>query len=141
MSKTKYVLLKEPVTFNGAIVEAEEVVELGALSAKALIDEGKAVEVTPDAETGKALEGAGSPGSGDNTDPHQVVPSEPKIDPENDKDKDLELTKKALNDKFNRDPLAEEAKAVGVEFPYDAKKGEIIQAVIEAGKAEVLLEK
>jgi hypothetical protein len=46
---------------------------------------------------------------------------------------------KALDDKYKRDELATAAKDAGVEFPYDAKKAEIIEAVMTAGKAETLL--
>lgn len=136
MTKTKFVFLDEAVTFNGSTVEAGEVIELGELSAQALIKEGKGREATPDAETAKALEGAGSPGSDDKGDQHLTPSEDPKKPTE-----ELELITKALNDKYNRDPLAEAAKEVGVEFPYDAKKGEIIEAVIKAGKAEALLHK
>jgi hypothetical protein len=135
--KTKHVFLKENVTFNGSIVEAGEVIELSEKSAQALINEDKAAEATPDEETAKALEGVGSPENDETGDPH-LTPSEDQKDQAGEA---LELITSALNAKYNRDPLAEEAKAVGVEFPYDAKKGEIIQAVIEAGKAEVLLAK
>jgi hypothetical protein len=137
MTKTKYVFLKENVTFNGSIVEAGEVIELSEKSAQALINEDKAAEAIPDEETGKALEGAGSP-ENDETGNKHLTTSE---DPEKTAGEELELITSALNAKYNRDPLAEEAKAVGVQFPYDAKKSEIIQAVIEAGKAEVLLAK
>lgn len=149
MSNTKYVLLDEAVTFNGAIVEAGEVIELTAKSAQALVNEGKGRHAEPDEETNKALggqnggkspEGTESSKTGETPDPHLT----PSADPNNeagDENEDLALVKKALNDKYTRDELADEAKKVGVEFPYNAKKGEIIDAVIKAGKADVLLQK
>jgi hypothetical protein len=115
--KTKFLLLNEALTFNGAIVEAGDVIELSELSADALINEEKAVEVEPDKETRKALKGEMSPEG------KEATGSDDK------------------GDKYTRDKLAEEAKAVEVEFAYDAKKGEIIDAVAAAGKAEVLLAK
>lgn len=46
---------------------------------------------------------------------------------------------KALNAQYTRDALAEAAKLAGVEFPYDARKDDIVAAVINQGKAAVLL--
>jgi hypothetical protein len=132
---TKFLLLKEDLTFNGATVEAGEIIELPEMSAQALIDEEKAEEVEP--EGGKLPDGTEDPGNDDKGD-GRPNPSEGS---EDDTSKQLDLTKKALNDKYTRDDLAKEAKAIEVEFAYDAKKGEIIEAVVTAGKAEVLLAK
>ncbi|PAQ15065.1 hypothetical protein CD798_08460 [Bacillaceae bacterium SAOS 7] len=52
---------------------------------------------------------------------------------------DYEDLKKELDAAFNRDPLASEARAAGVQFDSNAKKEEIIHAVITQGKAEQLL--
>lgn len=114
-----YFLLKEPVTFSGAIVEAEEVIELTELSGKALVAEGKAIEVTPDDETLKEL---------------QDATGEPGQEPD-----DEALLIKALDDQYKKPELVEAAKAAGVEFPYDATKEAIIKAAIEQEKAEALL--
>lgn len=46
---------------------------------------------------------------------------------------------KALDAQYKKDPLIAEAKAAGVEFAFDATKPVIINAVIDQGKAEVLL--
>lgn len=134
---TKHVLLTAPVTFNGAHIEAGEVIELGELSAQALIEEGKAKAAEPTAETKDALERPETPQEGEDADPH-LTPSE---DDEEPAEEELARMTKALNAKYTRDDLADEAKAVGVEFAFNAKKGEIIQAVIEADKADVLLQK
>ncbi|WP_332648888.1 hypothetical protein [Lysinibacillus sp. 54212] len=126
-NKTKRVHLLAAITLNGAIVEAGKTEELSLLSANALIAEGKAEEV--------AQEGTGGQQKGATELNEQNSGGAPKVPTED----ELTLLRKALDDKYNRDPLAEEAKKVGVEFPYDAKKAVIIEAVIEAGKAEALL--
>lgn len=48
-------------------------------------------------------------------------------------------TKKALDAQYKRDELYEAAKAANVEIAFDAKKAEIVDAVVAQGKAEVLL--
>ncbi|WP_433958544.1 hypothetical protein [Cytobacillus horneckiae] len=132
--KTKTLLLLNTITYNGTFVEVDEVIELPEKSAQALIEEGKAKEVKADKETKEALDDRKSDGEDS---PH-LIPSDGK---ENAGEDEATLSAKALDDKFNRDALAEVAKQVGVEFPYNAKKGEIIRAVLEAEKADVLLEK
>jgi len=52
---------------------------------------------------------------------------------------DLTMIRKAFDAQYKRDEIYEAAKAVGVEISYDAKKGEIIEAVIAAGHADTLL--
>lgn len=126
---TKKVLLKTAVTKDGGIFEAGEMLELGSLSANALIAEGKAVEVSSEA-TGEPTDEE----RGKKEETHSEVS-------ESVTDEATALLRKALNEKYNRGPLAEEAKNVGVEIPFDAKKNEIIEAIIEAGKAEFLLAK
>lgn len=117
-----YFLLTVAVTFNGAHVEAGEVIELTEKSGQALVEEDKAVEVEPDGETLKALQEPAGEG-GQEPDPAEADAK----------------TVKALDDQYKRDELATAAKEAGVEFAYDAKKGEIIAAVMEQGKAEALL--
>ncbi|MGP9042108.1 DUF7210 family protein [Cytobacillus kochii] len=136
MKKIKQIILNEPVTFNGAIIQAGEVLELSELSAKALVEEGKGEEVTAE-ENQNPPEGTEVTEEGGKA-KEDLRHSENKEDGAGD---DTALVVKALEDKYNRDPLAEAAKGVGVEFAFNAKKGEIIQAVIQAGKAEVLLQK
>lgn len=134
----KYLLLNEALTFNGAIVEAGEVIELPEKSAQALIEEGKAKEVIPDEETGKALGGVGSPGNDETTDPHLT----PSNNPENEPGEELELIKKALSDKYEDvEALREVAKEVDIAVAWNAGKDTVINKIIEAGKAEAVLAK
>ncbi|MED3571957.1 hypothetical protein [Cytobacillus praedii] len=137
--EAKYVLLTESITFNGAIIGEGEIVQLPIKSAKALIEEGKGITPVPDEKTAKTLEGALSLNTGDNGNPH-LSPSE---DPKDQTEEELSLIRKALDDKYKGGipTLKEHAKEAGVEFPYDANKGEIIEAVITAGKAEAVLAK
>ena len=53
---------------------------------------------------------------------------------------EIEKLKAALDAKYKRDELAKAAKEIGVEFKYNAKNAEIIDAVVAAGKAEALLQ-
>lgn len=101
--------LIEQVTFNGAHVEAGEEIELSEISAQALIAEGKAEALEPEA------------------------PKTPDDSPADDK--------AALDKKYTSKipELKEHAKAADVEFKHDATKAEIIDAVIEAGKAADVL--
>jgi hypothetical protein len=147
MSKTMHVILTQAITLGGSIVAADEVVELTEKSAQALIDEGKAEAVEPDEETGKALNAAGSPGSDETGDPH-LTPSEDGKDgtdgqPAANNEEEIEKLRKALDDKYKGEipALKDHAKEVDVQFAHDATKGEIIAAVIEAGKGEAVLAK
>ena len=101
--------LIEQVTFNGAHIEAGEEIELSEKSAKALIAEGKAESLEP-------------------------VESEKQ-------DESPADDKAALDKKYTSKipELKEHAKAADVEFKHDATKAEIIEAVIEAGKAADVL--
>lgn len=51
----------------------------------------------------------------------------------------IELQRKALDSQYKRDELAEAAKAAGVEFAFDAKKDEIVDAILAQDKAAALL--
>lgn len=119
-----YVLLDTYVTIKGEEHKPGEVVELGKKSAEALVNEGKARPATPDAETAAAVAAADLPSDA------EVAANQ---------EADLALTKKALDDQYKRDELAEAAKAAGVDYAYDAKKAEIIEAVVSQGKAAALL--
>lgn len=131
-----FVLLKQDVTFCGSIVEAGETLELSESNAKSLVEESMAEyidEITP--------------AVADDLD-ETVDGSIKGIDEENDdlkndfeaSEEDLAKVRKTLDDKYKRDDLAKEAKELGVEFAYNAKKDEIIEAVIAADKAQVLLQ-
>lgn len=115
--KVKLIL---PVTLEGSEVQAGEFITLSDLSAKALIAEGRVVidEEALSTEEKAALEAKEAAEA---------------------KEAELAKVKKALNDKYTRDDLAAKAKEIGVEFAYDAKKGDIVDAVIAADKAEALL--
>lgn len=132
-----YVLLKESITLSGSHIDAGEYVDLSEKSANALIEEGKASHAEPFEETRKSPEVHKEPSEGDKDESVQT-PSEGQEN-EAGAENEAEKITKALNDQYSRTKLAEEAKKVGVEFPYDAKKGEIVRAVIEQGKAEALL--
>lgn len=106
--------LIEQVTFNGAHVEAGEEIELSEISAQALIAEGKAEALEPEA----------------------LEPEAPKTPDDTPADDKVALDKKYTS---KIPELKEHAKAADVEFKHDATKAEIIDAVIEAGKAADVL--
>jgi len=129
------VKLLGPVTYNGSIVEAGEILELPEKSAKSLVGD-KIAEFINEMKpaTVDVTDETGDEGTTD-------TPAEKnEATGENNSQEDIEKLKKALDNKYNKEPLAEKAKELGVEFPYDAKKAEIIDAVIAAGKADVLLQ-
>lgn len=126
------VRLLESVTWNYTNVEPGEVVDLPEKSAKALIEEGKAeaAEEQPPADPN-----AGSATGGEDTTPEQPTAGDGDVvDPEEERAK---LT--TALDKLKRDELADKAKELGIEFKYDAKKGDVIDAVIDAGKAALFI--
>lgn len=145
---TIFVLLTVAVMLGGVTIAAGEIIELPEKSALALIGEGKAERVTPDEGTTAALsQDAGgqnppqSPGEGDNSPDNQNAPEgQPgglnDAPPEGD---EAEKVFKAIDAQYKRDELAEAAKLAGVDFAYDAKKGDIIQAAIDQGKAAAIL--
>lgn len=127
MTKSISVILSAAVTFNGATVEAGETIELPEKSALALVKEGTASEaekgtLEPSNENGNQEDGEGTNDAGAEA---------------------YELNKQALDDKYvGKIPeLKAHAKEVEVEFAHDATKGDIIEAVLEAGKAEAVLAK
>jgi hypothetical protein len=100
------------LTYNGAIVKPGETLELGELSAKAAVLEGRAVYE-------------------ESTEPEEKV--QPSVDPVAANDAAKDQLKKAIDGRYTKDQLEEIAKENGVEFAYDARKAEIIEAVIAAG--------
>ena len=126
--------LLRSVTYMGHDVEAGEVIEIAEKSAKSLVSSGVAEEIAEIAP-GSSQEGEDWLGNA-TVPPGQLKPAEGEIMPP----VDVEKLAKALDDKFKRDELAAVAKEIGVEFPFDAKKAEIVNAVIAAEKANTLLE-
>lgn len=137
-----YVLIVEPgVLFAGAHLEVGAVVELSELSAKALVNEGKAVECEPTGETNTALDeqkGTGEPSNGSDD-----------LGQGNGQDEaaaaEIERQKKALADQYNLDDggskpsLKAAAQSVGVDFAYDVTKADLIDLIVSQGKAAELL--
>ena len=132
MTNTINVILTAAITFNGAIVEKGETIELPEKSAKALIAEGSAKEGT----TSEAKNGTLEPSNGNS---EQEEGDGSKTSPEDEK----ELIRKALDDKYvsRIAELKDHAKEADVQFAHDATKAAVIEAVIEAGKAEAVLAK
>ena len=112
------VRLLKPVTLESSEVPAGEIIDVSELSAGALIEEG-AAEAT-EGPTGS------EPPAGDQTTGETEEQAAEKL-------------RAALDSKYKRDELADAAKEAGVEFAFDAKKAEIVSAVMAAGKAEALL--
>lgn len=126
------VKLLEAVTMYGQEAKPGAVITITELSARALVNEGKAEYVHTDEHN--------SPQGNETGESDQVHPSEEKRQEgaiEAPGEDALLIT--ALDNQYKRDELAEAAKNAGVDFAYNAKKGEIIQAAIAQGKAEVLL--
>ena len=130
---SKFVKLVVPVTWQGMDVAAGEVIEVNDQSAEALIRDGAAAEYKAKSEEGSGpADGAENPGHevGESGAPDHATP-DPALT--------IEMDKKALDAQYKADELKKAAKDVGVEFPYDANKGAVIEAIIEAGKAALLL--
>jgi len=132
MTNTINVILTAAITFNGAIVEKDETIELPEKSAKALIAEGSAKEGTPSEAKNGTLEPSNVKGEQEEGDGIKTSPEDEK-----------ELIRKALDAKYvsRIAELKEHAKEADVQFAHDATKVIIIDAVIEAGKAEAVLAK
>jgi len=117
MPKVK--VIREGVTLQGAEVEVGREIELSEKSAAALIAEGFAEGDVEGAEV----------------EPPQNKPPED----------ETEKARRALADQYNLEDggskpgIKEAAQAAGVDFPFDAKKSDIIEAVIAQGKADELL--
>lgn len=130
-----FIKLLGPVTFGASTVEAGEVINLSELSAAALVKEGNAVyeEATEDPTSDEKVEE--DPTVLTEVEEAQEGATEVVEGTETEEDR----LRSALSAKFKRDDLAKAAKDIGVEFTYDAKKSVIVEAVIEAEKAEALL--
>lgn len=120
-----FILTKKTVTLHGVDVPPGEVIEVDDKSGAALIaeeagEEAKHIAVAPD---GLDDEGTDEKQEGE----------------EDTKAAEIERVRAALDAQYKRDELAEAAKAVGVDFAYDAKKAEIIQAVIDQDKVAAIL--
>jgi hypothetical protein len=124
----KYLISGHGVTKEGKNVPPGEILELSEKSGAALVAEGMATEVLSETETVKA--------SADETFTGNIQSGSNVGGPELSEE---EKQAKALASQYKRDELAAAAQAAGVDFPYDAKKNEIIAAVIAQGKAEALL--
>lgn len=134
------------VTLGGKDVAPGEVVDLKEKSAASLVAEGGAEYVEEEAAGSPQDDETGAEGT--NTLPDQVTGQEGAAEGQEEAGKtealqdeaELEKLKAALDAKYKRDELAKAAKEIGVEFKYNAKNAEIIDAVVAAGKAEALLQ-
>lgn len=129
------VKLLEPITLFGSVAQPGEVVTLPELSANALIREGKSVNTSQERTGEPQTDGKEK----DDQTPHGEV--EGGTGASGQQESGGELLAKALDAQYKRDDLATAAKDAGVDFAYDAKKAEIIQAAIDQEKAEALLKK
>lgn len=124
--------------YNGARVEAGEVVDYGEETNTQLITEGSAVSVTDEAG-GVIVNGASNA--------IQEVVTNGSAEPtreENDVDTQaaaeaVAMVKKALDNQYKKDELVDAAFKAGVEFPAEATKAVIIDAAVAQGKAQALL--
>lgn len=115
MPKVK--IIKLGVGFGGQDVPVGDVIELSEKSAAALIAEGVAESEDGEEET--------NPDDGKQGDGNEITEEEKQT--------------AALDAQYKRDDLYADAKKVGVDIPFDAKKGEIIAAVIAQGFATALI--
>lgn len=136
MSEVKKIKITKPgVTVGRSEIPVGDVIDLPTADADSLIADGfaKAEKVAAaqtaendpegDEKTGEVQTPSGTPGG--STDDGQ--------------DDEVVKIRKALDAQYNKDDLIKAAKDAGVEFEYDAKKAEIIEAVIAQNKAAVLL--
>lgn len=125
-----FILTKKTVTLRGKDVPPGEVIEVDDRSGAALIAEGAGEEATPTVGTQNALDAGGNTGgnTGGNQDDEEAA-----------KAAELERIRAAIDGQYKRDELADAAKEAGVDFAYDAKKGDIIQAVIDQDKVAAIL--
>ena len=132
------ILLNCGVTFGASIQKAGTEIDLPAEDARRLVEQGDAEYVNPaDAGEGTAApagDGNENPAGDGNENPAGDGTAAPAAD-----QAPIDLQKKALDAQYKRDDLAAEAKAAGVEFAFNAKKEEIIDAVIAQEKADALL--
>lgn len=118
-----FIVTKKHVTLRGKEVPPGEVIEVDDKSGAALIAEEAGEEYAQesiDPNAGKQSDG--------NPDDEAAA-----------KAAEVEKIREAIDAQYNRDPLAAAAKEAGVDFAYDAKKGEIIQAIIDQDKVAAIL--
>lgn len=134
-------IIKIGVTENGKDVPVGETRETDEASAKALAADGYVKIVAENAFKDPITNSEGGqdelPGTGEQNAAGGQQLNEGVI---NDVvDNSTEMIKKALDNQYKRDDLYEAAKAAGVEIAYDAKKADIVDAVVAQGKADVVL--
>jgi hypothetical protein len=123
----------EGVTFGGEDVKIGTVVEVSEMGFKALVSEGKGRPVDENDQPVDLAEASAE------------LPSDDEVAAK--AAGNLELTKKALADQYNLEEggvngkpgLKEAALAAGVDFPFDAKKGDLIDLIVAQGKAAELI--
>jgi len=143
-------VMKITVTAPGVTIGHTEVpvgdeIDLPVNEARRLIVEGYAkdpiVEHPPEKQAAPES-GENDPGGVTEDDQVQTPSDDPKdvAGGENDDQGDtVEKVRRALNDQYKKPELIDAAKKAGVEFPFDATKEVVIEAVITQGKAELLL--
>lgn len=113
----KVLIIGLGVTLSGMDITPGMTIEINEPSALSLIEAGLAEAV-------------------ENVDLVEDPPADPPMDPVSD---EVHLQTKALDGQYKRDELYEAAKAIGVDIAFDAKKAEVISAVIAQGYAAALL--
>lgn len=149
MSKRIYVELKGTILAGGGYLEAGETVELPEKSANALVEEGLAVLTDQKATEGgnPSQERTGDDSSDDtgkggtNTQDDDKTPGEGAEggNTEDLSDEDRETTYKTIYGRFKDDELRPMAKEHGIDFAYDATKKDLVNAIIDQGKAAEFL--
>lgn len=127
MENVKLKAILEGLTAADGPVKVGATFTTNAASADALVREGWATIEGDNSQKDQDPAGGqpGAPDGGQSTN-----------DPD---EEELERIRQALDDQYTAPELAKAAKEAGVEFKYDAKKGEIVQAVIDQGKASDVL--
>lgn len=120
---------------NGGRVNAGEVLTLNSAIEEQLITEGSAEEVAGEAQANVVADPNTSIQDGKTNDNGEPTAEEREATAA----AAIEKIKKALDNQYKKDELAEAAKVIGVEFAFDATKGAIIEAAVAQGKAEALL--
>jgi len=121
MAKVKFLKV---ITMGSSDLPVGSIDEVDDQSAEALVREGAAEYVEEDDKDDEDLDAS------------QEAPVDLTPGPTAE---EVDRVRKALDAQYKRDELADAAKGVGIEFPYDAKKGDIVEAVIAADKAALLL--
>lgn len=119
----------EGVTFDGKDAAVGDVIEVSDMGAKALIEEGKARPAGAD----------GKPKDVDDEDTTAAGPTNPEANPQAAAEAEVEKQRQALDSQYKLDELKEAAKAAGVDFAFNATKAQVIDAIMEQGKATLLI--